>query len=47
MSDHDVQGQVSRLMDMCQSAAWLELWRDLQSVLCTFGDFDLSGDASF
>lgn len=46
MSDNDVQGHVSRLMDICQSAAWVELWRGLDCVLCTFEDFDLSADAS-
>jgi hypothetical protein len=46
MSDNDVQGHVSRLMDICQSPPWVELWRDLYCVLCTFEDFDLSADAS-
>ena len=46
MSDNDVQGHVSRLMDICQSAAWIELWRDLECVLCTFQDFSLNSDAS-
>ena len=25
LSDHDVQGQVSRLMDICQMPPWLEM----------------------
>ncbi len=46
MSDNDVQGHVSRLMDICQSATWAELWRDLECVLCTFEDLSLRADAS-
>lgn len=46
LPDNDVQGHVSRLMDICQSAAWVEVWRDLDCVLCTFEDFNLPGDAS-
>lgn len=46
MSDNDVRGHVSRLMDICQSVAWVEIWRDLRCALCTLGDFDLSNDAS-
>ncbi len=46
MSDNDVQGQVSRLMDICQLSPWVELWRDLECVLCTFEDFDLPEDAT-
>ncbi len=45
-SDHDVQGQVSRLMDLCQRPPWVGLWRELECVLCTFEDFDLSEDAT-
>jgi hypothetical protein len=46
LSDHDVQGQVSRLMDICQMPPWADLWRELECVLCTFEDFDLSADAT-
>src|SRR5713226_9539902 len=46
LSDHDVQGQVSRLMDLCQRPPWVGLWRELECVLCTFEDFDLSEDAT-
>lgn len=46
MSDNDVPGHVSRLMDICQSAPWVALWQDLQCVLCTFADFGLTGEAS-
>ncbi len=45
LSDNDVQGHVSRLMDICQLTPWVELWRDLECVLCTFKDFDLPNDA--
>jgi hypothetical protein len=46
LSDHDVQGHVSRLMDICQLPPWVELWRELGCVICTFQDFDLPEDAS-
>lgn len=46
LSDHDIQGQVSRLMDICQMPPWLDLWRELECVLCTFEEFDLSMDAT-
>ena len=46
MSDNDVRGHVSRLMDICQSVAWADLWDDLQCVLCTFEDFHLDDDAT-
>jgi hypothetical protein len=46
LSDHDVQGHVSRLMDMCQMPPWIDLWRELECVLCTFEEFDLSEDAT-
>jgi hypothetical protein len=46
LADHDVQGQVSRLMDLCQRPPWVGLWRELECVLCTFEDFDLSADAT-
>ena len=45
LSDNDVQGHVSRLMDICQLPPWIELWRDLECTLCTFADFDLPDDA--
>ncbi|MCL4205869.1 MAG: hypothetical protein KJ000_25580 [Pirellulaceae bacterium] len=46
MSDNDVQGHVRRVIDICQSAVWEELWRDLQCKLCTFEDLGLSGDST-
>jgi hypothetical protein len=46
LSDHDVQGQVSRLMDLCQRPTHGGLWRELGCVLCTFEDFELSADAT-
>ena len=46
LSDHDVQGQVSRLMDLCQRPPWVDLWRELACVLCTFEEFDLAEDAT-
>ena len=46
LSDHDVQGQVSRLIDICQLPPWVGLWHELECVLCTFEDFDLSEDAT-
>ena len=46
MSDNDVRGHVSRLMDICQSPPWAELWNDLECVLCAFEDFHLTEDAS-
>lgn len=46
MSDNDVRGYVSRLMDICQAAPWAELWRDLECLLCAFEDFDLPDDAT-
>src|SRR5262245_51078176 len=46
LSDHDVQGHVSHLMDICQMPPWVDLWRELECVLCTFEDCDLSEDAT-
>ena len=46
LSDHDVQGHVRRLMDICQMPPWVDLWRELECVLCTFEEFDLSATAS-
>jgi hypothetical protein len=46
LSDHDVQGHVSRFMDICQRPPWVGLWHELACVLCTFEDFDLSNDAT-
>jgi hypothetical protein len=46
MSDNDVRGQVSRLMDICQLAPWDEMWRDLGCVLVTFGTVHLADDAT-
>ena len=46
LSDHDVQGHVSRLMDICQMPPWIGLWRELACGLCTFEELDLAVDAS-
>lgn len=46
MSDNDVRGHVSRLMDICQSPPWADLWHDLDCHLCAFEDLDLSEDAT-
>jgi len=46
MSDNDVQGHVSRLMDICQAAPWADLWNDLGCVLLTFADLGLPDDAT-
>ena len=46
LSDRDVQGHVSRLMDICQMPPWVALWRELECRLCTFEDFDLPVDAT-
>lgn len=46
LSDNDVRGHVSRLMDICQLPPWVELWRDLECILCTFEDFNLAVDAT-
>jgi hypothetical protein len=46
MSDNDVQGQVIRLVDICQTSPWLELWRELDCALCTFADFNLTRAAT-
>jgi hypothetical protein len=46
MSDNDVRGHVSRLMDICQASPWAELWRDLECVLCSFEDLELPENAT-
>jgi len=46
MSDNDVRGHVSRLMDICQGGPWAELWDELECAVCTFGDLDLLEDAT-
>jgi hypothetical protein len=46
LSDRDVQGHVSRFMDICQMPPWVDLWRELECMLCTFEDFDLPVDAT-
>jgi hypothetical protein len=33
-------------MDICQMRPWIDLWRGLECVLCTFEEFDLSEDAT-
>ena len=46
LADHDVQGHVSRLMDICQQPPWIDLWRELECMLCTFEEFDLAVNAT-
>ena len=46
MSDNDVQGHVSHLMEICQSMPWVGLWRELECVLCTFEEYGLADDAT-
>ncbi len=46
LSDNDVQGHVSRLMDICQLLPWVELWRALECILCTFEDIGLPEDTT-
>ena len=46
MSDNDVQGQSGRLMDVCQSPPWAELWDALDCVCCTFPDLHLAEDGT-
>ena len=46
LSDHDVPGHISRLMDICQLPPWADLWRELGCLLCTFKDFNLRVDAT-
>jgi hypothetical protein len=46
MSDNDVLGQVSRLVDMCQSAEWVDFWRELGCVVYTFNQLGLAAEAS-
>jgi hypothetical protein len=33
-------------MDICQRPPWVDLWRELECMLCTFEDFDLLVDAT-
>ena len=46
MSDNDVLGLVERLIDICQTPAWIEFWLNLDCTLCTFADFQLPANAS-
>lgn len=46
MSDNDVRGHVSGVINICQASPWGELWRDLECVACTFGDLELAADAT-
>ena len=46
MSDNDVQGQVSRLMDICQLPPWCEFWQAMDCTLYNFADLNLSNDAT-
>jgi hypothetical protein len=46
LSDHDVQGHVSRLMDICQLPPWVDLWPELECAICTFEEFALPVDAT-
>ena len=33
-------------MDICQLPPWVDLWRELDCIICTFEDFDLPLDAT-
>jgi len=33
-------------MDICQLLPWVDLWRELACVICTFTDFNLPVDAT-
>ncbi len=46
ISDNDVLGHVSRLMDVCEAPPWTELWNDLECVLCTLEDLNLTDDVT-
>jgi hypothetical protein len=46
MSDNDVLGLVERLIDICQTPAWIEFWQNFDCTLCTFADFQLPTNAS-
>jgi hypothetical protein len=46
MSDNDVLGQVSRLMDLCQMPPWDDFWQDLDCAFCRFEDLGLADNAS-
>jgi len=46
MSDNDVRGHVSRLMDICQAPPWDEVWQGLECTVSTFEDLALTEDAS-
>ena len=46
VSDNDVRGYVARLVRICESDTWREFWRDLDCVVYTFGDLELSADSS-
>ena len=46
ISDNDVQGIVERLVDICQTPYWFELWQDLDCVLYTFEDFQMPANAA-
>jgi len=46
LSARDVQGHVSRFMDICQRLPWVDLWCELECMLCTCEDFDLPVDAT-
>ena len=46
MSDNDVRGHVARLIDLCQTPAWLELWQGLECVVLTFAELGLAEDSS-
>ena len=45
MSDNDVLGLVGRLVEICQSPAWIEFWESLDCTLCRFADFQLPANA--
>ena len=45
MSDNDVRGHVGRLLEVCRTSPWDEIWTDLGVEVCTFADLGLSEDA--
>jgi hypothetical protein len=46
MADHDVQGQVFMILQVCRSEEWQPLWSSLDATLHTFASLGLSEDCS-
>lgn len=46
MADNDVVGHVDRLGFLCQTPQWVEFWRYLGCVVCSFENLGLAADAS-